>query len=54
MYLSELKTYIKSVTKKQVIRQMQSISEMALATQGEGKDIKKTIKQMEKALDKLN
>ena len=53
MTLAQLKLHLSAATKKAVLQQIQMISANALGAQASGKDIKKTIKQLEKSIEDI-
>ncbi len=50
MTISQMKMHLAAATKKQALRYIQNLSLTAVASQGAGKDIKKTIDDLEKSI----
>ena len=53
MTLPQLKMFLSAATKKSAIEQMQFISGVALGAQASGKDIKRSLSQLEKSIEDM-
>ena len=54
MTISQLKMHLAAATKKQAVRYIQNLSLTAVGSQGAGKDIKKTIEDLEKSIREVD
>jgi hypothetical protein len=53
MTISQIKMFLAAATKKAAMDQIQFISGVALGAQASGKDIRKSVSQLEKAIEEI-
>lgn len=51
MALSQIRTFLRSATKKQAVKQMQFVMGVAIGAQGDKKGIEKTMAELQKVID---